>query len=100
GYFIINQDHVGLGLGEAGAVALVGSAGQAVALFADDPAELVLALLLAHGAVQGVGGGGFGFGEKIALFHFQFLTFSGVPGPAPSAAAADACFMEISMYPE
>ena len=66
---IVAADHVWLGLGESGAIAIVGVAGQLGALAADDPADLIFAWLAAMGTGQGVSLGFVGFGEKFAFFH-------------------------------
>jgi hypothetical protein len=66
---VIAADHVALGLGEAGTVTLVGSAGE-LSLFAPhQPADFVLAWLPAVGAGHGVGSLFRPFIEKIAFFH-------------------------------
>ena len=69
GQEIVAADHVGLGLGESGAIAVVGVAGQLGALAADDPVDLVFAGLAAVRTGQGVSLGFVGFGEKFAFFH-------------------------------
>jgi len=68
-YEVVAADHVGLGFGETGTVALVGVAGQLGSLAANNPVDLVFAGLAAVGANQGVGFRFIGFGKKIALFH-------------------------------
>ena len=66
---VVAADHVGLGLGEAGAVALVGAAAELGFFAADEPSELVLALLAAVRTGHGVGSGFRPLVEKISLFH-------------------------------
>ena len=46
-YEVVAADHVALSLGEAGAVAVVGAAAQLGFLAADEPGELIFALLAA-----------------------------------------------------
>ena len=68
-YQVVAADHVALGFGEAGAVALVGAAAKLGFLAADEPGELILALLAAVRTGHEVGAG---FGllvEKITFFH-------------------------------
>jgi hypothetical protein len=72
GYEVVAADHVGLGFGEAGPVALIGVARQLGALAAHDPVDLVIAGLSAVGADQGMRFLLIGFGEKFAFFHHGF----------------------------
>src|SRR6185503_17804560 len=51
---VVAAHHIGLGLGKAGAVALVGMARQGVLFAADDPSELIVSGLAAVGAGEGV----------------------------------------------
>ena len=69
GQLVVATNHVGLGLGEAGAVALVGVAGQLVPFTANDPGDFVLAWLAAFGACDGVAALLGGLVEKIPFFH-------------------------------
>jgi hypothetical protein len=66
---VIGADHVALGLGEAGAVAFVSVAAELGLLAADEPADLVFALLSAVGAGHGVGALLGAFVEKVTFFH-------------------------------
>ena len=66
---VVGADHVALGLGEAGAVTVVGAAAELGFFAADEPGELILALLAAVRAGHGVGPGFRPLVEKIALFH-------------------------------
>jgi hypothetical protein len=66
---VVAADHVALCLGETGAVALVGTAPELGFLAADEPGDLVLALLAAMGAGHGVIAGFGAFVEKVFLFH-------------------------------
>jgi hypothetical protein len=68
-YEIVAADHVALGLGEAGAIALVGSAGDLGLLSAYHPAELVLGLLAAVRAGHRVSALFGALVEKFTLFH-------------------------------
>ena len=69
GELVVAADHVGLGLGEAGSVALVGVARELGALAADDPGDFILGRLAAFGTGEVVGALLGGFVEKIAFFH-------------------------------
>jgi len=66
---VVGADHVALGLGEAGTVALVCIAGELGFLAADEPADLVLAGLPAVRAGHGVGALLGAFVEKVSFFH-------------------------------
>jgi len=66
---VVAAHHIGLGLGEAGAVALVGMAGQGVLFAADEPAELILVGLAAVGAGEGVVALLGTLVKKITFFH-------------------------------
>jgi len=69
GHHVVAADHVWLGLGEAGPVAVVGIARQLSPLAPDDPIDRVIAWLAAVWADQGVGSLLIGFCKKIAFFH-------------------------------
>ena len=71
---VIAADHIGLGFGELGAVALVGAAGKLALFGAHQPGEFVVTGLAAMRAGEGVGFPGFLFVEKIALVHFILLS--------------------------
>lgn len=71
---VVAADHIGLGLGEFGAVALVGAAGELLLLGAHQPCELILASLTAVRARKRMGLPGFLFVEKIALVHLILLS--------------------------
>jgi hypothetical protein len=66
---IVGADHIALGLGEAGAVALVGSAWELGLLAADQPSNLVFTRLTAMWTGHGVSSLLGTFVEKITLFH-------------------------------
>lgn len=69
GQFVVAPYHVGLGFGEAGAVPLVGAAGQ-LSLFAPyDPVDLVFGGLTAFGAGQEMGSLLAAFVKKVPFFH-------------------------------
>ena len=70
GDHVVAADHVGLRLGEAGAVALVGVAGQAGFLAADEPSELVLGRLAAMGTGERVRALLGPLVKKFPFFHF------------------------------
>jgi hypothetical protein len=69
GDHVVSADHVGLGFGEAGAVAFVGVARQAVLFAADEPAKLVFGGLSAVGAAERVVTLLWPLVEKIPFFH-------------------------------
>jgi len=75
GQLVVAADHIGLGLGEAGAIALIGTARQLRAFATDDPCDFVFSRLATAGTGQGVGANFGGFVEKIALFHHQAWRF-------------------------
>jgi hypothetical protein len=77
---VVGPDHVALRLGEAGAVALVGSTGELGLLAADEPPDLVFPWLAAVRTGHGVGPLFGALVEKVTFFH------AGVP---PGIAAAD-----------
>jgi len=77
-YEIVATDLVALGLGEAGTIALFGSAGDLGLLSAYHPAELVLGLLAAVRADHRVSALFGALIEKFTLFH-----------PAPRRGAVD-----------
>ena len=66
---IVAANHIGLGLGEAGAVTLVGAARQLRALAANDPGDLVIASLSALGAGEVVRPLFRCFVKEFPLFH-------------------------------
>jgi hypothetical protein len=66
---VVPANHVALGLGEAGAVSVIGSAGQLILFSPHDPPELVLALLSAVRAGHGVGPLFRTLIEKVPFFH-------------------------------
>jgi hypothetical protein len=70
---VVATDHVGLGLGELGAVALIGMARKLRLLAPDDPGYLVLSTLAALGAGEGVGALLCRFVEEITLIHGPVL---------------------------
>jgi hypothetical protein len=89
---IFAQDHVGLRFGEAGAVTFVGARGQAVFLAPDQPVQLILRLLAAMGASQGMGPLLWFLTVKISLFHdlpsnvnFQYGTAAALTANLPAA---------------
>jgi hypothetical protein len=69
GELVVAAHHIGLRLGKAGSIALVGSAGQLRTLAPHYPGDLVLARLAALGAREGVGSQFRGLVEKIPFFH-------------------------------
>ncbi len=69
GYHVIAADHVGLGFGEAGPIAVVGVARELGAFAADYPLNLMIGGLAAVRADEGVSARFVGFCEKIAFFH-------------------------------
>jgi hypothetical protein len=69
GDHVVAANHVGLGFGEAGPVALVGIAWQLSAFAPDNPVDDVVAGLAAMGANEGVSFLFVGFREKFAFFH-------------------------------
>ena len=71
GDHVVAADHVGLSLGESGAVAFVGTAWQLRPFAPDHPIDDVVAGLAAVRADKGVGLLLIGFGKKIAFFHNQ-----------------------------
>uniref|UniRef100_E6Q079 Uncharacterized protein n=1 Tax=mine drainage metagenome TaxID=410659 RepID=E6Q079_9ZZZZ len=81
GDLIVATNHVGLSLGEAGAVTLIGVAWQLGALAADDPLDHVFAGLAAVRAIEGVFALFGGFCKKIAFFDHgpTFLLFESIP---------------------
>jgi hypothetical protein len=69
GHHVVFAQHVGTGFGEAGAVALVGAAGELLLLGTDDPSDFILGGLTAMRTVQ-VRHLLFGtFVEKFSFFH-------------------------------
>jgi len=70
GELVIAANHVGLGLGEAGAVAFVGVARQLGPLAPDYPAYLVLAGLAAFGTGKSVFPHFSCFVEEFTFFHW------------------------------
>src|SRR5271154_1487762 len=77
---VITADHVTLGLGEAGAVAPVGSPGGLSLLAPHQPADLALTRPPAVGAGQGVGALFRPFINKIAFFHGPLVCGTGPVG--------------------
>jgi hypothetical protein len=69
GEYVVGTDHVALGLGEAGAVALVCTAAELGFLAADQPSDLVLTGLAAVGTGHGVGSLLGFLVEKVTFFH-------------------------------
>jgi hypothetical protein len=69
GELVVAADHVGLGFGEAGAVAFVGAAGDLSFLAADDPLDGVFAGLATVGTGEVVLALLGAFVEEIAFFH-------------------------------
>ena len=69
GYLVVAAHHVGLGLGEARAVALVGVARQGILLATDEPVQLILGGLAAVGASERMIALFWSFIKKITLFH-------------------------------
>lgn len=72
GDHVVAADHIGLRLGEAGAVALIGVAGQSTLLAADEPAQFVVASLSAVGAGEHVVALLGALVKEIAFFHWFF----------------------------
>jgi hypothetical protein len=66
---VVFSHHVGLSLGETGAVSLVGVSGQLGPFAPHDPVDLVVAGLAAVRTNEGVCPLLIGFGKKIAFFH-------------------------------
>lgn len=66
---VIATNHVGLGLGELGAVALIGMARELCSFAANDPGDFVVARLAAFGTGEGVGSSLGGFVEEVTFFH-------------------------------
>ena len=69
GELVVAAHHVGLGLGEASAVAFIGVPGKLGALAADYPGDFVLGGLAAFGTGEVVCALLRGLCEKFALFH-------------------------------
>jgi len=69
GQFVVAAHHIGLRLGEAGSVALVGVARQLRPFAANYPGNFVFPRLAALGAGQGVAALFRRFVEKFPLFH-------------------------------
>src|SRR5450432_512030 len=68
-HHVVFAQHVRLGFGEAGAVALVGAARYLLLLGADYPGHLVLRRFFTTGAVEGRWLLFLAFVEKLAFFH-------------------------------
>src|SRR3984885_12187351 len=68
-HHVIFADHVVAGLGEAGAVALVGAAGELTLLGADEPRHFIFRSLVAVGTIQVRRLLLLAFVEKFAFFH-------------------------------
>src|SRR6185437_11072347 len=68
---VVGADHVALGFGEAGAVALVGAAGELGFFAADDPADGILIGLAAVRAGERMGALLGALVEECAFFHGQ-----------------------------
>ena len=66
---VVFAEHVGAGLGEAGAVTLVGASGKLTLLGANHPSNLVLSRLVAVRTIQGSGFSLLTLVEKVAFFH-------------------------------
>src|SRR5580704_3851896 len=69
GHHVVFAEHVGAGFGEAGAVALVGAAGELLLFGANNPGDFILGGLTAVGTVQVRQFLFRAFIEKFALFH-------------------------------
>jgi hypothetical protein len=69
GEHVVAADHVGLGLGELCAIALVSIAGERILFTADEPADLVFISFAAVGAGECVVALLRPFFVKVALFH-------------------------------
>src|ERR1700675_4572169 len=76
---VVAADHVGAGLGEFGAVALVGAAGQLLLLGAHQPGQLILRRLAAGRAVQRGRLLFFLLVEKLAFVHGKAVPSSQLP---------------------
>lgn len=70
---VVAANHVGLGLGEAGAVSLVGSARELCFFAPNQPVQFVLSRLRAVRACHGVRPHLCPFIEKFTLFHWAHL---------------------------
>ena len=68
-HHVVFAEHVGASLGEAGAIAFVGTARKLLFLGADDPGDLVVRGLTAVGAVQICHLLFRAFVEKFSFFH-------------------------------
>src|ERR1035437_1386939 len=86
GQLFVASYHVRLCLGELGAVALVGAAGQLGPLAPDDPGDLVLARLPALGTGQRVGALLGRLVEVVAFFHGLPSLHPGNKAPSPRTA--------------
>src|SRR5579864_4143224 len=85
---VVFAKHVGAGLGEAGAVAFVGTSGKLAFLGADQPVDLILAGLMAVGTVQRGRLLILTLVEKVAFFHRQSLVPSLRSGQAKNRRCA------------
>jgi len=83
-HHIVAADHIGAGLGEFGAVALIGPSGKLFLLGADEPRQLILIRLPAVGTIEGMGLFGVFLVVKIALIHAYYDKHSQAqPQPKP-----------------
>jgi|SRR5271155_3037605 len=79
GHYVVFADHVVAGLGESGAVAFVGAAGELALLGADQPGHFVLRGLVAVGTIQVRRLFFLAFVEKFAFFHRIGFWLAGFP---------------------
>ena len=74
---IVAANHIGLRLGELGAIALVGAAGELLLLGPHQPCKFVFTSLTAVGTRERVCLLGFFFVEKIAFVHHHYINHRG-----------------------
>jgi hypothetical protein len=81
GHHVVTADHIRLGFGELGAIALVGAAGKLLLLGTHQPGELIFTRLAAVRTGQRMRLFGFFFVKKVSFIHVASLQTVGASRP-------------------